>query len=343
MRSFCPIIVVMFTILVIPGGARCFAQSANRSPALSAQPKPIHLQPPAESELRRLLREKGVPYDTNRVNKAVIEGLAKAVDSRAKVMSPDEMRYSEEIRSVSYSEEWTEGLCYLKLTGMYKGGGEEILEKLGKWGDERKSGVVIDLRWAGGNDLDSVDMVAGFLAGTNELYRIANGYGKIFETHRGRRAAATNTVPWIVLMVDEQTCEGSELLVAILKGRPGITVLGDRTSGDTRIRELIKLDSGDFLKLGTKLAVPSGRAGYQAGGVKPDVPVTSRDEDRTVILPKQWHYRPQSEKARKDKELAERVSADTALKMATDILISIKALGWDEASSSTAGKVHKAQ
>jgi len=292
---------------------------------------------PAPGDIYRVLEDRGIPFDAAAVQKGAVDGMLKAIDPRAKIVRPDEITNSVPKPSLGQAEEWAEGIRYLKLNGLYADGGTSIVERVRSWLTADQTGLIIDLRGAGGDSLKAVDDVAGlFLPGNTDLYAIRDGRRNA-EKHR---TPGDNAEPWngpVMLAVDGDTKDTSEILAAILKGRPRIMLIGARTRGDAALRQVLSLSDTESIYIATRWVDLPGDGGSLTNGVEPDVAVTSYS--RAALADKAPIGRTFSEKTKKDRELMERVMNDAVLGTATDILLGLKALGFHATGTNTSSTV----
>ena len=205
------------------------------------------------------------------------------------------------------------------MGGVFPNGGADVARTLGDWATGGVYGVIMDLRSAGGGNLDAIDSIAGAVgAGEPAQYQIKDGRGETVES-------PSWVAKPLMLLVDKSTTDGSELLAALLKTCPGVMLLGTPTAGDASVREILRLSETHSLYMRTRRAVVPGGTPYDSKGVQPDVVVEK--SDRAVSVTGSGDAdRKQSTKARMDAKLMERVAKDAVLARATDILLGLKAL-----------------
>lgn len=222
-------------------------------------------------------------------------------------------------------ELWPENLAYLKVSGLEPGSGEEILGHLqslsSRWG------VLVDLRGGRGEDLDSASVLAGLARGQHEpLFIITDNRGVVVATNTVVGAFAR--VPLLMILIDEKTGGASEALASVLKGAPGVMLIGAVTGGDPCLRTWISLPGGRRVRLATrKWSLVSGKPA-EKGGVRPDILVsTVSGIGNEGLSHTNRHDRVLSPKSDADRDLMMRVDGDAALQRATDILLGLQAVG----------------
>jgi hypothetical protein len=298
-----------------------------------------------EQELRRVLGEHDIACDSNTVERLMVESMLKAVDRYAAIIPSNEAAGLTNCETIAKAEEWEESICYLKLNGLYANGGTQVVSRVRDWAGAGKSGIIIDVRGAGGNNLASVDQIAGAFARTNTtVYAVADGKDRIVEKHEALQGADAGRMPPAILLIDSETRDACEVLAAVLKEMKWAMLIGVTTRGDNGVREALPLSTTNFLYIATKRIIPETGGGYDGVGIQPGIVVPPAgtnsihtnelkalaDSDAMRAL-----WKPLSDKAKRDRDLMQRVASDPALVRATDILLGLKGLQPNDAKSST--------
>lgn len=280
---------------------------------------------PRVDDVLRLLDKHEVLYAEEDIRRAAIAGLLKAIDSHALLMDSKEAEAMEHMASVARAEMWPGGIGYVKIQALCKGGRKYAEEVIRDWNGSLR-GLVLDLRGGGGADLESVEVIAGlFLGPGTDIYRLVNGRNEPVAT-KASRGEQLAEVPPLMLLVDGNTSGAPEALVAVLKGRRGIMVLGETTAGDALSRETLPIMKGLSAYIATRGIVPVDGPGYSSSGVSPDIAVSgaavvddpgTQDDSSAVI----------GENAEVN-ELLKKISQDPVLRRAVDILLSLEAMSY---------------
>jgi len=274
----------------------------------------------------KILLDRNIPFDVNATRRATVEALIKTVDSGASLLDVEQYHKMLMEKSLESAEEWPEEICYLKLRGVYRDAGEEVVGCLAKWNAAGKMGVILDLRSAGGESLASVDKIAElYVSGDPLLYQLKSGCGTVVESHRLK----VDSMPMegdmrLVVVVNEMTRDASEVLAALLKSRRHVLLIGARTKGDAGARESVRLSQNEILHIATRRVVINGQQ-YETSGVVPDITVDAGKGNGGKLPAKEISIKPESGKAQEDRRLMEKVYSDPALLRATDILLGLKA------------------
>lgn len=274
------------------------------------------------------LEAKGVLVDRSQAVLGGIEGILRSIDPGA-FIGGDKVgggagKESPAKQAVAAVELWPEDIAYLKIEGLLKGSGSEILDHVRAL--DSKAGIILDFRGAGGEDLNSVSHLAGIGRPFGEsLFVVTDNQDKPISTNRVE-AGVSLSAPLMVL-VDDRTRLAAEALVAVWHGRPGIMVIGSTTSGEIRFREAVALPDGQLITLTTRKLHLLDAVSYEGCGIRPDVEVgRGVDLGNAQLSATNSPARPLSVKSERDRELMQRVDQDAALRRATDILLGLRVL-----------------
>ena len=298
-----------------------------------------------EQEIRRVLGEHNIVCDSNTVQRLMVESIVKAVDRYATIISSNEAAGLANGETIAKTEEWEEGICHIKLNGLYAQDGTQVVSRLRGWAGANKSGIIIDVRGACGNNLAAVDQIAGVFARTNTIvYAVADGKERIVEKHEALPGEDTGRMPPLILLVDGETRDACEVLAAVLKEMKGVMLVGTKTKGDNGVREALPLSPTNVLYIATKRIVLENGTGYDGVGVQPGIVTppagtNSVHTNETKALADSDAFRalwkPLSDKAKSDRDLMQKVNSDPALLRATDILLGLKGLQTNATETST--------
>ncbi len=272
------------------------------------------------------LDRENIAYDCEQLAKAASQAIIKAIDSKASIVSQIPQKDLEKKLSVISADKWPEGIRHIELAGFYSDWAS-VTESLTELYDKDAVGMIMDLRGAGGTDIEAVDNVSGvFLQEGTELFKVTDSHNKLVELHT---AAKTDTgdfeIPLIIL-VDENTRGASEFFTAALKGRRRCLVMGRPTQGDSAIRETISLSEKAELYIATKRVVPVSGVQFDPGGVQPDIVVSDCSGGGSSKFPSSSEKSKISEKEKLDRALIELTKDDPAMGRAFDVLLGLRAL-----------------
>ncbi len=126
--------------------------------------------------------------------------------------------------------------------------------------------VILDLRFTQGKNYSNMLKLAAFILG-KEVTATAKRRDAI-KTFSARpvKTAPHFDKPRIFVLTSGFTMNAGTVLVNLLKGQPGVTLVGTRTSGKAFDSEILRLDDGAYVELATVFYQPTLKK-----GVKPDV------------------------------------------------------------------------
>jgi C-terminal processing protease CtpA/Prc len=273
-------------------------------------------------ELCGLLKSRGVLIESGDQGRLAMEGLLKALDSEARVLTA---RDDGAIAGGFRAEAWPEGLAYLRLEDLQAISGKAAATQLVAWADAGRSGVIVDVRAAGGGSLSAVEELAGlFVPAGTPLCRVPGAAGGIRKA--GAAAERLTHMP-VMLLTDGQTRDACAVLAWAWRGRPGVMIIGAPTRSEPRAREFISLSDGKSVYIATGWVMEPSEDGGRLPSVTPDIAVSATDTNAPRSLPPTVIEKRTSAKALQDMTLMKNVSGDACLARATDILLGLKAVG----------------
>jgi hypothetical protein len=288
--------------------------------------------------LASFLETNGIKVDRATAFQAATEAFLKAVDPGARFCTADEaaalraegpgittgLVATALLPTLEAVELWPEELAYVKVRGLRKGGGTELLSHLK--GLSNQAGIIVDLRGTDGSDLDAVvELVSPFSCPGEALFTIQDSRGATLATRTAAERPPLKAA--IMVLTDRETRGAAETLAALWQGCPGIMLIGTATRGDSRVRDILTLPDGRLLYVVTHRVVPVQGGDYEGRGVVPDVEVTTPVvAGGTPLQETRVSNNPVSAKSIQDRELMIRVDGDAVLRRATDVLLGLRAL-----------------
>lgn len=292
--------------------------------------------PAASTGLDDLYRalEPHLPIATQHINQIAIDAALQAIDPHAERMPRGEAPAPATPAIVASAVSWPEGIVHARLNGVYATDRREAIGNLRALLTTNAIGLILDLRGAGGHDLDTLDALAGlFFPPDSVIYELRDGYGNVLAQHVARADERPPALPPIMLLIDGRTYGASEALAALLHDHAGVMLLGETTGGDAAQRTRVPWSETHDLHVGTAWLVPISGDAYHPAGVQPHVPILPPP---TTLAPTNTltHAVPatapastnEPAAATKGPTLAERVGNDPLLRRATDIILGLHAL-----------------
>ncbi|HMP76818.1 MAG TPA: S41 family peptidase [Kiritimatiellia bacterium] len=227
-------------------------------------------------------------------------------------------------------ETWPRRIGYAQVNNLSTGAGDALLTLLREWADAGLAGGILDLRGAGGDELDGIAALAApFASPGSLLFALRDRDENEVATHRAPAATAALDLPLMVL-VDEWTRGAAEVYAAVATDSlRGVLVVGRATAGDPAIRTPVDLPGGLVLYVATRrLVTGNGLTLDGASGVTPNLVVAAR-APRVEYEPTPGaglDHRQTLDEEAEDRALRDRMRGDPALQRATDVLLGLKAL-----------------
>ena len=168
-------------------------------------------------------------------------------------------------------------IAYINITEFTERTGEELSPFLEEISREEATGIILDLRSNPGGLLSEVvDVASHFLEEGIVVYVVDNQGGKTALSVRPKGLVVT--LPLVVL-VDNYSASGSEVLAGALQDHARATIAGSRTFGKGSVNILHELGDGSGLYITTaRWQTPDGRL-IEGKGIEPDYPLELEGED----------------------------------------------------------------
>jgi carboxyl-terminal processing protease len=171
-----------------------------------------------------------------------------------------------QLNSVLYS--MNDDIAYIRITNFTEQTNQELLPVLGNFTQNGATGIIIDLRSNPGGVLtDVVDIASHFIKAGVIVSTVDNKGNK--ETLSVTPGSLTTDLPMVVL-TDNYSASGSEVLAGALQDYGRATIAGTTTYGKGSVDRLFQLKdgSGIYLTIGRWLT-PKGRM-IEGQGIDPD-------------------------------------------------------------------------
>ena len=185
-----------------------------------------------------------------------------------------------------------QNICYIGFT-MFTENSVTQLEKLLQEAYKKKyKGIILDLRNNSGGLLQAAIDIAGLFLDKGSLVVVTKDKdNKELERYVTKRKPVMNTIPFIVILINNYTASAAEILAGALKihssnikktNRPIVILVGTKTFGKGSVQEIIPIGNDCAAKITTSLYyLPDGKS-IQGIGIEPDVTV-----ERMSPLPEQ--------------------------------------------------------
>jgi len=143
--------------------------------------------------------------------------------------------------------------------------------------EEKTKGIILDLRGNPGGILDTVIEVASCFLTEGIVVEVMSNQGKV-ATMDVISSPVTTDLPMVVL-VDDSSASGSEVLAGALQDHGRAPIVGDTTFGKGSVNVLRQLSDGSGLYVTTaRWLTPNGRL-IEGQGIEPDIKLELTGED----------------------------------------------------------------
>ncbi|HXT13072.1 MAG TPA: S41 family peptidase [Candidatus Angelobacter sp.] len=245
---------LLAALLALAGQVTSWAQTNNPAPDFQ--------------EVYDLIRQHVSGLSTDQLDRAAVQGLVSALGPRVALETNNALENADEERAIIRTNVFDGGIVYLRI--------EHVDDKLPQAiraayqemaATNKASGVVLDLRYAGGFDYKAATDTADLFVSKNEPL-LNWGDGVVF-SHEKSSAIA---VP-VAVLVNHETSGAAEALAAIVRETGSGLILGSRTAGAAMVMQDYPLKDGEHLRIASTPVTLGDGAAMSADGVKPDIKV----------------------------------------------------------------------
>lgn len=221
---------------------------------------------------------------------------------------------------------------YVRITEFSARTAEDVLDALKDLVKEGATSLVLDLRNNPGGLLSAAVEVASEFLGEGKL--VVYTQGRKPDSRQEFHAAAHasfGSIPLVVL-VNEGSASGSEIVAGALQDQRRAVIMGGRTYGKASVQSVIPLSDGSGLRLTVaRYYTPLGRSihrdeKHKEGGIEPDITVAVSREMETKLYA-QWDLLYSRDKKPRPAVKREEMVSDEALERASELLRARDVLG----------------
>jgi len=180
-----------------------------------------------------------------------------------------------EVPSVEF--EMREEFAYIIISHFSERTANELLPVMGSLAQVGAEGIILDLRSNPGGLLEVVVDVAGFFLGEGVVVDVVDNEGN-HDVYRVEPRGMTTDLP-VVVLVDEYSASGSELLAGALQDYGRAVIAGTTTFGKGSVNILHQFSDGSGLYItNARWLTPQGRL-IEGEGIYPDYELELEGED----------------------------------------------------------------
>lgn len=170
-------------------------------------------------------------------------------------------------------------IAYIDISQFSTNTANELKSVLETMNISKYKGIILDLRYNHGGELDAAVGVASRFVQPGPVVYIVDNQG-----HTVTKSAEDNFLgkPFVVL-VNEESASASEIVAGAIKDRGTGTLVGVKTFGKGIVQTIFQLDEGTSVKLTTAKYLTPNKIDIHKKGIEPDVQVElKKGEDATI-------------------------------------------------------------
>jgi len=173
-----------------------------------------------------------------------------------------------EIKLPSVHFEMKEDIAYINITYFSGRTDEELSRALRSIDEQGATGIILDLRSNPGGLLEAVVDAASHFLRDGVVVNIRDNQGKL--TVRNVRSGKVVTDLPVVVLVDNYSASGSEVLAGALRDHSRATIAGSKTYGKGSVNVVHPLEDGSSLSItAARWLTPNGHL-IEGEGLPPD-------------------------------------------------------------------------
>jgi carboxyl-terminal processing protease len=166
---------------------------------------------------------------------------------------------------------------YISISDFTERTGDELAEIIKELGSYRATGIILDLRDNPGGLLDQVINVASQFLADGIVVEMRSNLGQI-TTFSVNTSVPRTDLP-VVVLVNDASASGSEVLAGALQDRGRAVIAGTTTYGKGSVDKLYRLSDGSGIYITTdRWLTPNGRL-IEGHGIEPDIKLELTGDD----------------------------------------------------------------
>lgn len=171
--------------------------------------------------------------------------------------------------------------------------GDELAKLLQQMKIEDYKGIIIDLRYNYGGEVNAAVKVASFLVPGEDIVHIVDRNGGI-ET---KKSTAQYIDKPLVILTNEYTASSAEIVSGAVKDYGSGTLVGTKTFGKGVVQTVFPLDNNTSVRLTTNKYLTPKKNDIHKKGIEPDVKVELKEGEKPSIMPEKPVFDSQLTKA----------------------------------------------
>ena len=170
-------------------------------------------------------------------------------------------------------------LAYINISQFAPETGNELADTLRSLDINKYKGIVLDLRFNHGGELNAAVQVASSFVPAGPVVYIVDKQGKV----DAKTTTGTYLGKPLVVLVNEESASAAEIVAGAIKDKGSGTLVGVKTFGKGIVQTIFPLDDGTSVKLTTAKYLTPNKNDIHKKGIEPDVKVDlPKDQDATL-------------------------------------------------------------
>lgn len=238
------------------------------------------LAAPDFQEVYDLIREHLAGMNAADLNRTAVESLIAALTPSVSLegSAPNDSIQTSGGPLINKASLFDGPIAYLRVSRVEQGLADALRQGYQHLATNRLNGVVLDLRFSGGNDYAAAASTADLFV-KQEKPLLNWGQGVV----RSKQKSDAITVP-VAVLVNRETSRAAEALAAVLRDTGTALIIGSRTAGQGLIAKEFPLKNGQKLRIATTPIEVGEGTPLTVQGVKPDLAVNvSMDDERAYM------------------------------------------------------------
>ncbi|KLU59246.1 carboxy-terminal processing protease CtpA precursor [Peptococcaceae bacterium CEB3] len=180
-------------------------------------------------------------------------------------------------------------IAYIDISQFSTDTGPELAQVLKSMDIQKYKGVILDLRYNHGGELNAAVKVASDFVTPGPVVYIVDKQGHVTT----KMAENTYINKPLVVLVNEETASAAEIVSGAIRDRKTGTLVGVKTFGKGIVQTIFQLDSGTSVKLTTAKYLTPDKISINKKGIEPDIQVKLPKDEKATVLPLDTNFDPQ--------------------------------------------------
>ncbi|MEL1133622.1 S41 family peptidase [Desulfitobacterium sp. THU1] len=172
-------------------------------------------------------------------------------------------------------------IAYISISQFSSNSALELNEILANMNISKYKGIILDLRYNHGGELESAVGVSSYFVQPGPIVYIVDKNGNtVTKASEGNYLG----IPFVVL-VNEESASAAEIVSGAIRDRGTGTLVGVKTFGKGIVQTIYQLDKGTSVKLTTAKYLTPNKVDIHKKGIEPDVVVELKEGEEATLSP----------------------------------------------------------